>query len=240
MPNSVFLYGHSGSGKSTVLDYMAGQWQDNNRLLVAQINCLECFTPKLLFEHALAQWFPLGRKLRCDHFGQFVWAIRALLEGKGEDGTGDGDGGGLILILDRAEKLRTTMPTVFSALLRLHEILNYGHHASSSSIIKSSVILVSSIVWERFRSPFAVSDPILIHFDDYKREEIFDIVRLKLSQSSLLHNHPKLYDVFMNLLYSIFHASCKDLNEYLYLAKLLYPIYIRPVMLKQCKLSKLI
>ena len=47
----------------------------NNQNSVAWINCVECITPKILYERALNQWF---NPIKCDSMEDFVVGIQNL------------------------------------------------------------------------------------------------------------------------------------------------------------------
>jgi origin recognition complex subunit 5 len=87
------------------------------------VNCVECFTPRLLFEHAMDQLihhepgykngYTSSRKIL--DVQQFVKCIRETFSGDIET---------KYLILDRAERLRDMPGTILPVLLRLSELVS--------------------------------------------------------------------------------------------------------------------
>jgi Cdc6-like AAA superfamily ATPase len=69
---SLYIYGHSGTGKTTVVKTVLDEMHKNNmeRLLVAFVNCVECGTRRMIYSRALYQWF--GIEVVCDQTVDFV------------------------------------------------------------------------------------------------------------------------------------------------------------------------
>lgn len=76
-PQSIFIYGPPSTGKTTVVSEFF-------KSVGAYVNCVECFTPRLLFEHSLdklmkhrptfSNGYTSTRKI--DNIQQFVKAMR--------------------------------------------------------------------------------------------------------------------------------------------------------------------
>ncbi|KAF9408711.1 Origin recognition complex subunit 5, partial [Podila epigama] len=119
------------------------------------------------------------------------------------------------LVLDRAERLRDTAPTLIPVLMRLQELTGRN----------MCVILISTIVWEKFRSKTGGYEPIVLNFPQYTKQETLAILKLDMATGQ----DPELYMRFVDLVYDVFQRNCKDLNEIRHLVSLLFPLYVKPV-----------
>ncbi|RUS17862.1 origin recognition complex subunit 5-like protein [Endogone sp. FLAS-F59071] len=209
---AIFVYGHTSSGKTSVLRSLFKSALPLHHF--ALVNCVECHTPRLIFEHALNQLTDTvpghanGYRgyARCDTLGDFVVKLGEVCD------IAEGVGETRYLILDRAERLRDMSPTLIPVLLRLREL-------TSKNIC---VILVSTIVWDKFRAKTGAYEPLLVRFSDY-------------SKNILARYCPSSEDLpfflgFVEIVYDIFQRNCKDLNELRHLVSLLFPRYLQPVL----------
>ncbi|GAA5812658.1 hypothetical protein MFLAVUS_006115 [Mucor flavus] len=213
-PQSLFVYGPPSTGKTTLISKVF----ENNG---GYVNCVECFTPRLLFEHAFNQLIhhqPSFRngytsKRKIDNIQQFVKAIRETFIPGSQT---------RYLILDRAERLRDMPGTILPVLLRLSEL-------TGSNIC---VVFISNIVFEKFRVKGGGIEPFLIRFPEYSREDTIKILQLDFKPSTLSTGDEldlEFYISFLEVIYSIFCHNCKDINELRYFAALLFPLYIKPI-----------
>ena len=94
---------------------------------VARVDCVECCTPRLLFQRALAQLAPSSDgaedAVKCEAPADFMRALRRL-EAARADAHG-GRTGSMYIVFDRAERLREHGPTLFSSLLRIQELVRF-------------------------------------------------------------------------------------------------------------------
>lgn len=117
------------------------------------------------------------------------------------------------------------------------------------------MILLSTIVFEKFRTKGGSYEPLYIRFPDYTKEDTIQILLLDFADierqiqvnngddiiddttiqqdTTTMKVMVELDDVFFKsyaeLIYSIFNHNCKDLNELRYFAALLLPLYIKPI-----------
>ncbi|KAF9975244.1 Origin recognition complex subunit 5 [Actinomortierella ambigua] len=119
------------------------------------------------------------------------------------------------LVLDRADRLRETAPSLLPVLMRLQQLT--GRNVC--------VIMISTIVWEKFRSGTGGFEPMVIHFPQYSKQDTLAI----LERDMPLGEDQELYGRFVDLVYEVFQRNCKDLNEIRHLVALLYPLYVKPV-----------
>lgn len=119
------------------------------------------------------------------------------------------------LVLDRAERLRDTAPTLIPVLMRLQELTGRN----------ICVILITQIVWEKFRSKTGGYEPIVLNFSQYTKTETIAILERDMPRGE----DPIMYMRFVDLVYDVFQRNCKDLNEIRHLVSLLFPLYVKPV-----------
>ncbi|KAF9141862.1 Origin recognition complex subunit 5 [Mortierella sp. GBA39] len=280
---SAMLGGGSDSGSSSTQIQSEQQLQELRRRLPSRyafLDCVECHTPRLIFEHAIYQLrnpppsqdkgsivlpsthtptagmnekkeaATVSRKRKrvttssldwnkCENVNEFVEWCRKICDTKDElDEFHETHGNHRAvsrsiskhqnetryLVLDRAERLRDTAPTLISVLMRLQELTGRN----------ICVILITTIVWEKFRSKTGGYEPIVLNFPQYTKSETVAILRKDLPAEE--EEDLDLYMRFVDLVYDVFQRNCKDLNEIRHLVALLFPLYIKPV--KEGKIQK--
>ncbi|KAF9365460.1 Origin recognition complex subunit 5 [Mortierella sp. NVP85] len=154
---------------------------------------------------------------KCESTNEFVEWCRRICD-ENTDRSGDSHRGigaqqeTRYLVLDRAERLRESAPDLIPVLMRLQELTGRN----------ICVILISTIVWEKFRSKTGGYEPI---------------VTIAILERDLPEGEDKdLYMRFVDLVYDVFQRNCKDLNEIRHLVALLFPLYVKPV--KEGKIQK--
>ncbi|XP_013394402.1 origin recognition complex subunit 5 [Lingula anatina] len=209
---AVFVYGVTATGKSLVVN----QTMKIMKLPHVLVNCVECYSAKLLYEEILnallgdgpcpANDFSVTH--RCDNMNDFV---RALTHGLQETLVDDP----FYIVLDKAERLRDMEGNVLPALLKLQELTK----------CKVSVILITEIVWEKFWGGTGMVDPFPIYFQDYTKEELLEIMALDSPE-----DYPvTFYKSYITLVLSVFYLACRNLAELRHLAQLNFPLYVEPI-----------
>ncbi|XP_071485936.1 origin recognition complex subunit 5-like [Diadema antillarum] len=209
---AVFLYGHSATGKSVLVAAVL----EAVGAVRAVVNCVEWQNQRQLYEEILNQLSGQGpcpengysQYARCDNANDFVRLLRGVIEERKIEET-------VYIVLDKAERLRFMDGHILPAFLRLSEL----------SRCNVCVILLSQIVWEKFRCGTGYREPTVIHFPDYTKSEILEIIASDCPQGY----EPTFYASYVNLLLSIFYMACRDLNELRHLAKLNFPKYVEPI-----------
>ncbi|XP_076380050.1 origin recognition complex subunit 5 [Megalopta genalis] len=216
MPHSIFMCGHVATGKSLVVTTILSFFKYNTSI----INCIEHINRKHIFDYILSDLslnrneFPVNTKLyhRCDNFIDFVIGLRDI---------SINDNRPIVLVFDKAEKLRDIDSSLLPALSRLKELSN----------VNVCVIFISNIVWEKFRTKVGMYEPIKIHFPQYTRHEFAEIL---LTYKP--HNYEDaFYKNYLNLFLSVFLRFCRDLNELRYMAKINFLKYIEPINIDKSK-----
>ncbi|KAG9323662.1 hypothetical protein KVV02_002958 [Mortierella alpina] len=283
-PPAMLINGNSSLGKTAVvksiLSTMLGHTTPSR---YAFLDCVECHTPRLIFEHAIYQLQNAPKKThlttcpetrlehgtldssigssaettqdavqvlapntarsgreprkrkralsheqpvwnKCENVNEFVEWCRNICDSD----TAEAQEAAVVahkgtsrhhdtryLVLDRAERLRDTAPALIPVLMRLQELTGRN----------ICVILITTIVWEKFRSKTGGYEPIILNFPQYSKAETIAILKRDLP----VGGDEELYMRFVDLVYDVFQRNCKDLNEVRHLVALLYPLYIKPI-----------
>ncbi|XP_030853310.1 origin recognition complex subunit 5-like [Strongylocentrotus purpuratus] len=209
---AIFVYGHSATGKSAVVHSILESYSAPRAI----VNCVEWQSQKQLFEEILNQVAEAGpspengftQYARCDNANDFVRLLKGVVQEKGIEET-------VYIVLDKAERLRFMEGHILPAFLRLSEL----------SECNVCVIMLSQIVWEKFRCGTGYCEPVIIHFPDYTKNEILEII----ASDPPAGFKCTFYASYLNLLLSIFYMACRDLNEIRHLAQLNFQKYIEPI-----------
>ncbi|KAF2900267.1 hypothetical protein ILUMI_05920 [Ignelater luminosus] len=229
--SSVFIYGPSSTGKSAVV----GSLLDGLEIRNACVNLVECYSSKVLFESILNQLS--GHKIdpfkghpyaKCDNVMDFIFNLRKCAD--------EVDLNKSVIVLDKAERLRNMDYNLLPAFLKLKEL----------SGLSVSVIFISEIIFEKYYFKARTLEPIKIHFSQYTREELWEILRLDFDhvQNFIRNNFNENFDIneeffsnYLNLFLSVFYRVCRDLSELRHMSKLNFVKYCEPVFKKECKLE---
>ncbi|XP_073439972.1 origin recognition complex subunit 5 isoform X2 [Dendrobates tinctorius] len=216
---SIFIYGHTGTGKTYLLQTVLSTLE----LPSAFVNCVECFTARLLFEQILNQLYnhcpgpenEFSSYKKCDTFNEFVRFYKRAITIQGlENET-------VYIVLDKADILREMDANLVPGLLRLQELT--GNNVT--------VIFLTEITWETFRPNTGCLEPLTIYFADYSKAEM---------QKILSSNHPEeyaseFYASYINILLGVFYTVCRDIKELRHLAALNFAKYSEPVVRGEVK-----
>eukprot|EP00058_Branchiostoma_floridae_P011778 XP_002597266.1 hypothetical protein BRAFLDRAFT_260887 [Branchiostoma floridae] len=209
----VFLYGPTGSGKSHVISSIL----NTLKLPHALVNCVECYTSRLLYDHILNQVALVTpapdndytNYSRCDNMNDFVKTLRTVIEDRElQEET-------MYIVLDKAERLREMDMNILPAFLRLGELTGCN----------VCVVLLTEIVWEKFRAGTGMCEPLVLHFPDYTKDELLEI----LSSDCPTGYTKDFYMSYINIVLSVFYMACRNLNEIRHLALLNFPKFCEPI-----------
>ncbi|XP_015270557.1 PREDICTED: origin recognition complex subunit 5 [Gekko japonicus] len=208
---SLFIYGHTSSGKTYVMQTLLKILE----LPYTFVNCNEYFTSRLLLEEVLRQLQCLSSReedpapASCDTFNDFARLFKqGMMTPSLQDQT-------VYIVLDKAEQLREMEANILPGFLRLNELTDQN----------VTVILLSDIVWELLRPNTGCLEPMPLYFPDYSIGHL---------QKILSHDHPPeysydFYAAYINILLGVFYPVCRDLKELRHLAVLNFSKYCEPV-----------
>uniref|UniRef100_A0A672R934 Origin recognition complex, subunit 5 n=1 Tax=Sinocyclocheilus grahami TaxID=75366 RepID=A0A672R934_SINGR len=103
-------------------------------------------------------------------------------------------------IQDRAERMRDMDLSLLPALLRLQELVNDN----------VTVILLSEIVWEKFRPNTGCFETLLFNVPDYSKAELAQI----LSRDHHPSYTPELYASYINILLGVFFSAALNFAKF--------------------------
>jgi origin recognition complex subunit 5 len=217
-PDSVYISGGPSVGKSAVVKTVLGELGVRH----AVINLVECYTARILFEAILNKLCGL-EDAKCDNMMDFVDNLQRNRT----------EIAGSVLIIDKAEKLRTMDFNLFPGFLKLREL---------TGGIPLSVVFLSQIILQKFFASNSLVEPIQIAFPQYNKEELLEILSLDVDYArSLIMNNTDgsfrfdldFYRNYLNVFLSIFYRNCRDLSELRYIARANFPDYCRPIINKE-------
>ncbi|KAL7882900.1 hypothetical protein SRHO_G00005580 [Serrasalmus rhombeus] len=204
---SIFIYGHRATGKSHVILTLLKELE----LPHAAVSCVECVSAGLLFEQTLLALFGADSAAllpRLPSLSDFVRVYRQICAQQPAKQT-------RYIVLERAELLRDMEANLLPGLLRLQELVDDN----------VAVILLSEIVWDKFRPNIGCFEPLLLHFPDYTKAELLQILSLDSNPSYT----PELYSSYINILLGVFYSVCRDLRELRHLAALNFSKFCEPL-----------
>ncbi|KAG7455968.1 hypothetical protein MATL_G00246690 [Megalops atlanticus] len=204
---SIFIYGHRATGKSHVTQTLLKELEMPHVV----VSCVECVSAGLLFEQVLLSFFGSSSSEllpRSPSLSDFVRVYRQLCAQVPATQT-------RYIVLDRAELLRDMDSNLLPGFLRLQELV--GDNVT--------VILLSEIVWDKFRPNTGCFEPLLLLFPNYSKVELQQI----LSQDSHPSYSPELYSAYINILLGVFYSVCRDLRELRHLAALNFSKFCEPL-----------
>eukprot|EP00040_Diaphanoeca_grandis_P042108 m.264207 g.264207 ORF g.264207 m.264207 type:complete len:448 (-) comp54518_c0_seq1:146-1489(-) len=206
--NAAFVYGVAASGKSTITVEVLKA----NKVKYAVVNCVETCTPRILFEQLLNQ-IGSHKGYKCESLSAFVLMLTQVLAYQNDEDVAVPTT--TYIVFDNAERLRSLPPNILPAILRLSELTGK----------RVCTMLISGLIWEKFRGGTGLLEPYLIQFAAYDREATLQIIALDCTCSDKM-----FFRQFCLLLWNVFHGPCRDLNELRHLVALLFPIYHEPVL----------
>ncbi|GLD48339.1 origin recognition complex subunit 5 isoform X3 [Lates japonicus] len=188
---SIFIYGHRASGKSHVMHVLLKELE----LPHATVSCVECVSVALLFEQVLLSFFGCDAASLLPHSPSLSDFVRIYKQQCSQSPAKQTR----YIVMEKAELLRDTDANLLPALLRLQELVEDN----------ITVILLSEIAWDKFRPNTGCFEPLLLHFPDYSKGELQQI----LSQDRHPSYSAELYSSYINILLGVFYSVCRDLRE---------------------------
>ncbi|XP_067620341.1 origin recognition complex subunit 5 [Eurosta solidaginis] len=239
LPSAIHIYGHSGTGKTSLLKYFLKEaiCGNNNTFSVAFVNCVENYTPKILFENILDLLCYNSDKehaVKSEHLKDFVEQLCQLHTNPNAH---------YIIALDNAERLRDMDANVLPSLLRMQQL----------SGLNLCVILITQIPLEKFYCKTSIDDPVVVYFPQYTKSETIEILTNDFKNARKLlsfHLRRNCYDVneltnkvkvigtitkeffhnYLNLFLGVFYKACRDLSELKITARKCFIYYMEPIL----------
>lgn len=213
-PDSVYISGGPGSGKSIVVSKVFEALHVKHAI----INLIECYTSRILFESILCKLCPVANaddSFKCDNMMDFIDNLKR---------NRDEIGHSAVLIIDKAEKLRTMDFNLFHSLMKLREL---------TEGIGLSVVFLSEIVLQKFYSKSNTVEPLQIRFPQYNKDELLEILALDIDFARATTRSfvfdSDFYKNYLNAFLSFFYRNCRDLRELRYIARTNFPNYCQPI-----------
>ncbi|XP_077355454.1 origin recognition complex subunit 5 isoform X2 [Festucalex cinctus] len=207
----IFIYGHRASGKSHVVNVLLKEL----KLPHVTISCAECISAGLLFEHVLLTFLGADAAAALPRSPSLSDFVRIYRQHRSCRVAAAAQHTTRYLVLEKAELLRDMDANLLSLLVRLQELVEDN----------VTVILLSEIVWETFRPNTGCLEPLPLHFPDYTKGELHEI----LSRDRHPSYSADFYSSYIHILLGVFYAVCRDLRELRHLAALNFTKFCQPV-----------
>ncbi|XP_023948043.2 origin recognition complex subunit 5 [Bicyclus anynana] len=232
LPVSVFISGNMATGKSlcvnTILEHL--------RFKHVNIDCIECYTPKIMYEAILSGLHDDQVDMKCDSLWELMNNLNAY-------STQQYSYEPIVLVFDRAERFRAMDQNIMCTFIRLREFCN----------LNICTLFVTHLIYDSFHFKMGVREPIKIYFPNYNKEELFKIIFIhqKAFVRHLTNNHevdcgikedlerPELFANFLNAFLSVFYRPCRDLIELQHMARVNFVKYCEPIIKNEIKYNDL-
>ncbi|GFS75769.1 origin recognition complex subunit 5 [Trichonephila clavipes] len=199
---SLFIYGHTTTGKTLVLSKLV---RDLNVPYV-WINCHEYCNSSSLFANIVQALVTEDvNKKGISNTNEFVDFLKIKLRNSSET---------TYLIFDYAEVLRKD-PFLLSVLSRLQLLTK----------VNVCSIFISELPWMQFKTHTCSFDPIVLHFRDYSKNEISDIMTLDCPSEFT----DVFYRSYVNVILKTFFIITTNLCELGHLAEINFEKYCEPL-----------
>lgn len=143
LPVSVFISGNMATGKSlsvkTVLRYL------NFKHVI--IDCIECYTPKIMYEAILTGLHDDQVDIKCDSLCELMNNLNTYSREQSSYEP-------IVLVFDRAERFRNMDQSIMSTFLRLREFCN----------LNICTFFVTHLIYDNFYFKMGVREPIKLYF----------------------------------------------------------------------------
>lgn len=223
LPCSIFISGNMATGKSLCVDEVIRYLG----LKSVIIDCIECYSPRAIYETILSDLEEYDLDGRCDTMLDLINVFNRL----------QNDYDPIVLVFDRAERLRNMDKTIMPTLLSLRDHCN----------LNICTIFITHLVYENFYFTSGVREPIRLYFPNYHKEELFKIIFVHHQTfiHYLLTNYevdehiktelekPELFANFLNAFLSVFYRPCRDLIELQHMARENFFKYCEPIINKE-------
>lgn len=230
LPYSIFLSGNTATGKTMCVEMLL-RHLDYKHVI---INCIECYSLKIMGETILNGLQTNENRgtisQKCDSLKELITSLNSLESVYNHYEP-------IVVVLDKAERLRTMDSTIMCTFLRLREYCN----------LNICTIFVTNLIYNNFYFKMGLREPIKIYFPNYNKEELFKIIFLHkraFVQHALRNMNietdtitelkkPELFGNFLNAFLSVFYRPCRDLIELRHMAQINFTKYCEPIVKKE-------
>lgn len=244
VPPFMYLYGHSGTGKTLIMKNICKQIGNG----CSFVDCIECYTPKILYEsvidnlrgHTLSKDNNYSSSVKCENASDFIQELHHLSNSRSSSS--------YILCFDNVERLRNIDANVLPVLVNLRDISQLNLctvFISTISIEKMGSICempAISIYWPQYNKTEYITI-LLKRFDCYinylntcarkNKENVEQKLQLiKSIDEQFLENYLKL---FVEMIYRV----NRDINELMYVSCEYFEKYCEPILNGSVKLMDL-
>ncbi|ESO06990.1 hypothetical protein HELRODRAFT_76855 [Helobdella robusta] len=204
---SMFVYGLPATGKSSVIKCLVPYLKHR----YINVNCIECYTPRLIYECILGQLDP-SFSGRCDNPSKFVDMLKETII------TTCGSDHSIYIHFEKCERLREVHPLMLPMFLKLQELVNF-----CVFLIHFVDVVVGVVSYKKN-----------CFFEKIKLKQKNQKTNIDELLKILCHDTPanvphSTYENFINLLLDVFHMVCRNLTELRYLAHVNLDKYLEPV-----------
>ncbi|XP_038104064.1 origin recognition complex subunit 5 [Culex quinquefasciatus] len=243
-PPAVYLYGHTSTGKSSILQaFLPLLDSSTTPTSWAILSAIECYTNKILFEtilNRLTGHVPCAANAYAslasvDSMKDFVAQLARLSPSRS-----------YIVVLENAERVRDMDHNVLPMLLRLPEVTG----------LNVCVLLVSDLPFEKYFVRTGLAPVVKLFVAEYSKKDIlvilmndFEAVREQLGMELESNKHanlseeeidkrlkivemlkPDFYENYLNIFLNVFFKVCRDLKELQLVALECFHKYCEPVL----------
>ncbi|KAF8794957.1 origin recognition complex subunit 5-like [Argiope bruennichi] len=199
---SLLIYGHTTTGKTlVVLELMK-----SSNVPYVWINCHESCNAQSLFAKVIQVLCPGDTEKKINNMHEFLNFLRIKLKEAFET---------TYLIFDCAEVLRKEDPFLLSVLLKLQML----------TTVNICTIFISELPWRAFRSQVNCFDPISLHFQDYSKDQIAEILTLDCPPEHTV----VFYKSYVNVIMKTFFILTTNISELRHLAEINFEKYCEPL-----------
>ncbi|KAF8876947.1 origin recognition complex subunit 5 C-terminus-domain-containing protein [Infundibulicybe gibba] len=229
---------------SVIKSTLSNDQEHSARVYCSTVNAVSCFSARIFYDsvlNSLAKWeskwsdgcvnwtVESANRRWNESLDSFLHGLRAVHTYLREQDTNPVR---FVIVIERAERLRSTLPDLIVPLTRLAEI----------SQLDLTVILISDMLWEDIRPPLGASpDPYYIDIPPPEKDVIAQRIGCKFPaigrqlglDSELTPYHPaleSLYVHFVSVLVDVCYPFTHDPDELQYIAAARWPGFARPVL----------
>jgi len=205
IPPLIFIHGLSGTGKTHTVKWLL----QSRNVKHAVFHCVELYNTRLLFESIIDKLSGVNSK--CDNICDFISSLKKHL--KSDEA--------YVILFEESERFRDTDIYLRQVFTRLAELTG----------LNISCVWESKLDWCRFLPNRDLPSPLIVHFPQYTRDEIGQLLVKSLPDDRSVQFRRN----YINLLVPIFYFNTRCLPELQHVAQLNYSAYCAPLVAGECE-----